>query len=215
MATQLKTVETSDVNVVIPAPTFQTAAITIKSTAPYVQNKFSHKALTQMQETQKAGSKSNSKKTKTPKNFEENYEAAMHISTEGWCGQPAPAYRNALISACKIVGFKMTHAKLSIFIEADGFDKDDRTPLVRITKGEPHMSILPVRNATGVIDLRSRPMWDEWEVTLRIRWDSDQFSAEDIINLLSRAGTQVGIGDGRPDSRKSAGMGWGLFEVST
>ena len=215
MATQLKQVTTSDVNVVIPAPTFQTAAITLKGTAPYVQNKFSHKALVQMQETQKAGSKSNSKKTKKPKDFEDNYEAAMHISTEGWCGQPAPAYRNALISACKIVGFKMTHAKLSIFIEADGFDKDDRTPLVRITKGEPHMSILPVRNATGVIDLRSRPMWDEWEVTLRIRWDSDQFSAEDIINLLSRAGTQVGIGDGRPDSRKSAGMGWGLFEAST
>jgi hypothetical protein len=26
-------------------------------------------------------------------------------------------------------------------------------------------------------------------------------------------GRQVGIGEGRPDSRNSCGMGWGLFEI--
>jgi len=31
--------------------------------------------------------------------------------------------------------------------------------------------------------------------------------------LLARVGMQVGIGEGRPDSKNSAGMGWGLFEV--
>lgn len=34
-----------------------------------------------------------------------------------------------------------------------------------------------------------------------------------MVNLLSRAGLQVGIGEGRPDSKKSAGMGYGLFTV--
>jgi hypothetical protein len=48
---------------------------------------------------------------------------------------------------------------------------------------------------------------------LNMRWDADQFSADDIINLLMRVGLQVGIGEGRYDSKKSAGLGWGGFEV--
>ena len=101
-----------------------------------------------------------------------------------------------------------------IFIEADGFDKDDQTPLVKITKGSPVYCEHYVRNETGVVDLRARPMWREgWEAIVRIRFDADQFTAEDIANLLSRTGLQVGIGEGRPDSKKSCGMGWGLFEL--
>jgi len=34
-----------------------------------------------------------------------------------------------------------------------------------------------------------------------------------LTNLLARAGLQVGIGEGRPDSKNSAGMGWGLFQI--
>ena len=35
----------------------------------------------------------------------------------------------------------------------------------------------------------------------------------EVRNLLVRAGVQVGIGEGRPYSKKSYGMGWGTFEV--
>ena len=73
---------------------------------------------------------------------------------------------------------------------------------------------MAVRNASGVIDLRARPMWQEWAFTLRLTYDGDQFSAEDVTNLVFRAGRQVGVGEGRPDSKKSAGMGWGLFSFA-
>ena len=53
-----------------------------------------------------------------------------------------------------------------------------------------------------------------WEADVRIRYDGDQFTASDVVNLLARAGLQVGIGEGRPDSKKSTGMGWGLFEIA-
>ena len=33
-------------------------------------------------------------------------------------------------------------------------------------------------------------------------------------NLIARAGMQVGICEGRPDSSNSTGMGWGTFEIS-
>lgn len=199
---------------IIKPPKFETASVRIRGIAPYVQHKFSQKAINTMVETQKAGSVAKKGKQRDPKNFDEVYHAAMHIAREGWHGVPAPAFRNGMISACRTVGFTMTRAKLSLFVEADGFDKDDGSPLVRITKGEPHQHIAPARNDNGSTDIRCRPMWDEgWECVVRIRWDADQFSADDVVNLFARVGLQVGIGEGRPDSRNSAGLGWGLFEV--
>jgi hypothetical protein len=72
---------------------------------------------------------------------------------------------------------------------------------------------MAVRNETGVVDLRVRPMWREWEAVVRINFDADQFTLTDITNLLQRVGMQVGLGEGRPDSRKSAGLGWGTFQL--
>ena len=56
-------------------------------------------------------------------------------------------------------------------------------------------------------------MYPEWSAKLKIKFDSDMFSVHDVANLLSRMGAQVGIGEGRPDSKNSAGMGWGTFDV--
>lgn len=206
----------SDRQVIIAPPLFETATVRLIGTAPYVQHKFSAKAKNMIIATQMAGSQARKGKAREPKNFEEVYKAAMYVSRQGWNGIPAAAFRNAMISACRTVGFKMTLAKLSLFTEADGFDAEDGTPLVKITKGEPHPHTAPARNANGSVDIRVRPMWDDgWEATLRIRWDAAQFSATDVVNLLARVGMQIGVGEGRPDSRMSAGLGWGLFDVSS
>lgn len=197
----------------IKAPNFQLAEFVIRGTAPYVQNKFSAKARQEMRDKQLAGSRAKKGTAREGKDFEAAYKGAMHCIAEGVYGIPAPAFRNAMISACRIVGFKMTLAKLSVFCLADGFDSDDGTPLVRITEGEPHYTELAVRNASGVADLRPRPMWNEWAAKVRIRYDGDQFTSADVHNLLARAGMQVGVGEGRPDSKNTAGMGWGTFDV--
>jgi hypothetical protein len=166
-----------------------------------------------MQTSQEAGSQATKGKKREARDFQAGYEGARHKSIAGWDGIPASAFRNALISACRVVGFKMTLAKLSLFTVADGYENDG-TPLVRITKGEPRMDIRPARNANGGTDLRARPMWAEgWEARPTFKWDSDQFSATDLVNLLARVGLQVGVGEGRPDSRMSAGVGWGQFEL--
>jgi len=39
------------------------------------------------------------------------------------------------------------------------------------------------------------------------------FTSSDVVNLFNRVGAQVGIGEGRPDSKASAGLGFGLFEI--
>lgn len=207
-----------DLEIIITAPNLKIANFNIRGTSLYVQNKFSAKAKEQIRITQEQGSKAKKGKKKTPRDFKLNFDEAKHMSEEGWCGLPAPGLRAALVSACRLCGFQMTKAKLALFVEADGYDVDDDTPLIRITKGEPKPfdidKLDTVRNESGVIDLRARPKWKPgWEAIVRITYDADQFSVEDVANLLLRVGRQVGIGEGRPDSKKSTGMGWGLFEI--
>lgn len=205
--------EKSARSVVITPPKFETATIEIIGTTPLVLHKFSQKVQDKIRTTQEAGQQARKGQKREARDFADNYEAARHISKQGWDGIPAAAFRNALISACRAVGFKMTIAKMSVFVVADGYDEQG-TGLVKITKGKPHMDVRPGRNATGGIDLRARPMWQEgWTARPTFRWDADQFSATDVANLLARAGMQVGVGEGRPDSKMSAGVGWGQFDV--
>ena len=196
----------------ITAPDIRTAEFKLVGTAPFVQLKFPEKAKAQMRAKMELGSQAAKSRKREARDFDEDYRQALHVSEEGWYGIPAPAFRNAMISACRLVGFKMTLAKLSVFAKADGIDGEDGTPLVRIT-GDPEPVVHHVRNATGVADLRVRAMWREWSATLRIEFDHDQFSLQDVTNLLMRVGVQVGVGEGRPDSKSSAGMGWGTFRL--
>lgn len=193
----------------IAAPNLQTIEFKLVGTAPLVTNRFAAKGA--LIEAQQGGSTSKKGKKKEAKDFEKTYENAKHKSTDGWCGIHAGSFRAAMISACRLVGFKMTLAKLSCFILADGFSPDGE-PLVRIY-GTPEQVTHHVRNQTGVVDVRARPMWKQWSVRLRVRYDADQFTTKDIANLLMRVGEQVGVGEGRPDSKQSAGMGWGTFAL--
>ena len=196
----------------ISAPNFKVVEIPIRGTSPLVMNKFSEKARRQIMDTQEKGSQARGKVKREPKDFDAAYRGAMHVSKENWHGIPASAFRNAAISACRTVGYKMTHAKLAFFILADGYEADDGTPLVRIY-GEPHKHIGYARNDNGSVDIRARPMFDEWTATVRVRFDADMFSDTDVVNLIMRIGMQVGLLEGRPDSKNSAGLGWGMFEI--
>ena len=207
------TKESAGEQIVVKAPNFQTAEFRIRGNAPFVQNKFPKKAREEMKAKQEAGHTAKKGSARDAKDFKQCHEEAIHRTPEGWAGIPAPAFRCALISACRVVVFQMTRAKLSAFVEADGFDADDGTPLVKITKGKPEYCEQPVR-IQQTVDIRARAMWKEgWEAKVRVKFDADQFTLQDITNLMVRAGMQVGVGEGRPDSKTSAGMGWGTFEV--
>lgn len=198
----------------IAPPNIKVGELWIKGTAPLVVHKFSRKAKDMMRKKQMAGSTAKSKNKREAKDFDALFNEARHISFDGWDGIPASAFRNACIDACRLVGFKMTMAKLSIFVEADGFDRDEGKGLVRIIGGEPRKFEDMVRLPLGTCDISVRPQWIEWGAKLRIRYDADQFTADDVVNLVARAGAQVGVAEGRPSSHNSFGCGWGLFEIS-
>ena len=211
MASKKKDDTKATATVQIKAPRIDALEFRIRGTAPYMQARFSAKSAQAMAVKMAAGSTAKRGNRKA-RDFEDDCEQAKHVATDGWNGIPAGAFRAAMISACRLVGFKMTLAKLSVYVRAEGFDRVDAVPLIRIY-GEPKLDLRHTRNATGVVDLRARPLWLDWSSKPVVEYDADQFTAEDVTNLVWRVGLQVGIGEGRPDSRSSAGMGFGTFRV--
>lgn len=204
----------ADKHISIQPPNFQVVKFTIRGTAPYVQNKFSAVDRQKMHLAHEKGEQARKDKKKEPKNFQKCYEGSLRKDRSGWYGIPAPAFRNGMIDACRMVGFTMTHAKCSLFIVADGYDADDGMPLVRITKGKPKYHEVLVSNSDGSPDLRARGRWDEgWEAEITVRYNADQFTAADVANLLMWMGVSIGVGAGRPFSKDSPGTGNGTFEL--
>jgi hypothetical protein len=199
--------------VIIKRPNFGRAEFTLKGVAPLVIHRFSAKTKAQMKQKMEMGKAAGSKKEREAKQTDDIFNESRYVAAAGWDGVHAGAFRNAMISACRLVGFKMTLAKMSLFVEADGWDKEEpQIPLVRIF-GKPVKQEDMARVETGQPYVTVRAAYHDWTIKLRIRWDADQFTIDDVANLLARVGLQVGIGEGRPDSKNSAGMDWGLFEV--
>lgn len=207
--------EAKEQTVVVKAPNFGIAEFEIVGRAPLVIHRFSKKTKEQMKQKMETGKAASSRKNREAKATDDLYEESRYRSSEGWDGFNASAIRKAMISACRLVGFKMTLAKLSVFVEPDGWDElEPQIPLIRI-HGEPRKQEDMARVETGQPYVSVRAAYHDWSATIRVRFDRDQFTVGDVGNLLSRVGMQVGIGEGRPDSKKSAGMGWGLFDVKS
>lgn len=196
----------------VEAPNIKTATFEIEGTSPLVVHRFSAKAKTMMIDDMK-NPKKGTKRTRQPLDPERLYNEARYVSKEGWDGFNVASVRCAMISACRLGNAKMTMAKLSIFVEADGRDATEpQYGLIRIF-GERTMSEMIGRLPSGAPIPTYRPMYFPWKAKLKIRYDDDQFHLQDIANLLHRVGVQVGLCEGRNDSKNSAGMGWGCFNV--
>lgn len=188
--------------------------VRIRGTAPLVQNKFSHKArMKMMQDMSTPKSQKKSKSERPPRDYDDDFVQAQHLDSDGRNGIPAPAFRAAMIDACRAAGIVMTKAKMSVFVLHDSIDATDGTPLVLIDANAPERTEMLVRNDNGGADIRIRPMWRAWSAMVRLQFDADMISLDSVVNLLDRAGRQVGIGEGRPFSKNSTGQGWGTFVV--
>jgi hypothetical protein len=199
--------------IMISPPKFQRAVARVKGDAPLLSNAMSSEARAKMKAGQESGTRQRRmKKNRDPKDFNAQFKGSLHVSREGWYGIPCSSFRNAMIDACRTVDFAMTRARLFIFVESDGFDANDGTPLVRI-HGEPVMDERIGKLASGVSDILVRARFDKWHADVKLKWDSDSLTATDIMNLLARAGWHCGVGAGRPNSKNSAGIGMGTFIV--
>lgn len=201
--------------VTIKPPNFKYAIFTIRGTeGPLVVHRFSHKVKREMAEKMKTGKAASSKRNRDPQDLDELFNASRYISPEGWDGFNASAIRASMISVCRLVGFKMSLAKMSIFIERDGVDaKEPQIPLIRIYGDKAKFQDDVGRVQTGEPYITVRAAYHNWYAKPKIKWDADQFTLEDVTNLLVRVGAQNGLCEGRDNSKHSTGMGWGRFTV--
>ena len=123
------------------------------------------------------------------------YQAALYpLPGDRW-GHPAVAFKLATVGGARFFkGSKltMTGLKIMLFLIGEGSDN-----LVEI-EGTPKMVEHPVRNATGVADLRYRPVFYPWAATLNIVFIRNQFSLDSLVALVD-AGGNVGVGEWRPE----------------
>src|SRR5437899_3296413 len=128
-----------ETRVEIRPPNFQVATFTIQGDSPLVIHRMSAKLKSDFLEKVKSGSVVK-KKTREPQDPEEIFNQARYVSQEGWDGFHAAAIRCGLISACRLVGYPMSRAKLSLFVLQDGWDRlEPQIPLIRILKAKATM----------------------------------------------------------------------------
>lgn len=198
---------------------------------PLVVHNWSQKAITQMLSKHMGKTQADKKENKDP---ESDYQQTLYTfknGSETCYGFPASAFKKALVRAVKILkvgGLKldMKDAQLLLFVLPDGqeqrtitvpldkegkslFQQEVRTDLVRIY-GEPRMRMDCVRVSNGAPDIRFRAEFPEWRADLRVEYNGDLMSQDTVFNLIYRAGTTVGIGEGRPEK---GDQGWGRYTI--
>lgn len=199
--------------IVITPPDMRVVFFKITGIRPYAQQRFSYEAMRAMIETQEAGSTNQKGKKRDPKDFDKLFKSSIHRDKEGKCGIPCMAVVKSIVSACKLVGFYMTVAKISISPIPDSYDAVDGVGLFLLSS-EPSRRDMGVTLPNGKMDIAPKPVWAPgWTARVGLEYDAGQFTASDLYNLMLRAGLQCGIGAGRPDSKKSAGIDYGRFSV--
>src|SRR3990167_4104908 len=104
MAQALAKKPSAEQTITVSPPNIQAIQVRLVGTAPYMQARFSQKAMKAMM-AKMDGSVKKASKARVARNFEQDMKEATHVSTEDWPGIPAASIRAALISACRLVDF--------------------------------------------------------------------------------------------------------------
>lgn len=174
---------------------------TIKGTAPLITHNWDEKAKTMMREKQ-AGKKTKKREVREP---ERETEAACYRTKDGRYGIPGMGFKAALISAAhKDLGIEKTLVRKALFLKTS-----DPNKVLPMDCSEPVMREDMVRVGAGSADIRYRPMFEEWFVPITLEVDMDLLTADDVLNLVNRAGFGIGLCEWRPEKNGE----FGRFEI--
>ncbi|HDZ27609.1 hypothetical protein LCGC14_2316580 [marine sediment metagenome] len=178
------------IDIEIKPPNLKLINVEIFGTSPLICHRWSEKAKKEMLDKQMKKSKVG----RQAKNPEQEFKDSLYPLSDGsGYGFPAVAFKLAAVRAAQNLNMHMTQARQLFFVYADDGD------LVRIQADEPTMREDMVRLNGKVPDIRYRGEFKEWKVSLKIRYNADIISAEQVCNLLNLAGFSVGIGDWRTE----------------
>jgi hypothetical protein len=191
-------------SVTIQQAKIDTIMVEIEGVSELIMHKWSDKAKRQILDKQM---KRPVKKDEA-KDPQADYEATIYRCMDGTPGMPAGAFKTAIIDACRMYkDLAMVRTQAALFVLGEPGQGGEQ--LVRIN-GEPRIREDMVRIGRDGTDIRYRAGFPQWSATLKIRYNADMLTAEQLYNLIDTAGLG-GVGDWRPSKAKSGT--YGMFQV--
>lgn len=188
-------------DVKLPPIKRQRVTLRIVGTSPLIQHQWGEKALGMMRDKH-AGKKTKTRDVRDPQ--AEGLDAAYRTDA-GKFGVPAMAVKSAVITAAhKDIGVEKTLVRKALFLVCS-----DSHRVLAMECDEPEIVEDTVRVGQGSADLRYRPYFHRWSVTMTWEIDAELLRVADLLNLIDRAGFGVGIGEWRPEK----GGEYGRFQV--
>ncbi len=122
------------------------------------------------------------------------WHAARYLDDRGRDCVPALSFKNAIVAAASFLpDVTKTLLKGAIFIRGQllPISFKGRTPVFR-------KDMVRIGGMSKTADVRYRPEYPRWQIDLEIEFDNTVISAEQVVNLVARAGFNVGVGEWRP-----------------
>jgi hypothetical protein len=194
----------------LPPLKLRTLEITLVGDSPLICHKWSEKAKKEMLDKQMKKAKQK-KEAKDP--WMQFCESLYWLTPmperptsedieQAEFGVPTIGFKAAAVNACSHAdGVTKVLARGAFHIDGE---------LVKL-EGRPTMREDVTRIGMGVADLRYRGEFKNWRVTLRVRYNENVLSAEQIVNLFNIAGFAIGVFEWRPQKNG----GFGMFHVAT
>jgi hypothetical protein len=182
-------------SIAIPQIHIRRVTISIVGTSPLITHAWSEKAKKQMRDKQ-TGAAKQKKEAKDPM---ADFEAAKYLDAKGRDCVPSLAFKNAIVSAARYADdMKMTMLRGALFIEGE---------LLPIEYDECVMreDMVRVGGMSKTADIRYRPAYHGWRVSLPIQYNERALSLEQLTNLIQLAGFSIGICEWRPEKRGDFG----------
>lgn len=185
--------QTSVQTLEVPALELRTVNLRVVGDSPLICHAWSEKAKKQMRDKQMG----KAQQKKEPKDPDQDYKEAFYRTDDGRPAFPTIAFKAAAVNAAtQVSGLTKT------FLRGAFHTIGELVPL----DGEPRMREDMVRIAMGTADIRYRPEFPAWAVTLPVRFNTRSVTLEQIIHLFNQAGFSVGVGEWRPEKDGSYGM---------
>ncbi len=174
----------------INAPNITPMKVKLIGTSPLIFHKWDEKAIRMILDKQMK----KAAKGREVRDPEKEYEASFYRDAKGNIAFPARNIKQAIVGSARFVaGVPMTILRGAIFIEGDA------DGMIPVKYKEKRMRQDMVIVGMGTADIRFRGELIDWSMEILIKFDADLLSAEQVLNLLQRAGFSQGLGEWRPE----------------
>lgn len=194
--------EEASVQIQLEAINLQEITIPVVGTTPLLMDKMPEATIIGILEKQTGISKGNKK---AKRDIHKEVGEAVHVTNRGQVGFPASGFKRGMMEATSFVGDKMFSKKLV-------------SGSVRIINSED--GLIPIifkkrdtlKHVIGH-NMKFTPQFHGWSCELRILYDANNISAQDIVTLVNYAGFYSGIGAWRPKCRDGGSGEYGAYSV--